>query len=146
MYARSYCLTSASTRLRVSQGGFGSRPEKNMLYSASSRFNSASSRVKSRSISLGGTSLPGYARDEEPDERQPQLPRVRHRPIVNQHLRRLVAPDDFEHLAQPLGVGWPEAHAIAVARAAARFATFGRAARQLERARNRARRAAGTRA
>ena len=40
-----------STRLRVSHGGRGSRPAKNMLYSASRRFNSASSTFSSRSIS-----------------------------------------------------------------------------------------------
>ena len=46
----------ASTRLRVSQGGFGSRPAKNMLYSASSCLRAASRRCMSRSISLmGGT-------------------------------------------------------------------------------------------
>src|SRR5262249_25473966 len=50
------CLTSASTRARVSHGGFGSRPEKNMLYSASSCLRSASSRVRSRSRVDGGTS------------------------------------------------------------------------------------------
>src|SRR4029450_7238515 len=50
MYARSYCFTIAVTRLRVSHGGLDRRPEKYMLYSASSRFSSASSRCKSRSI------------------------------------------------------------------------------------------------
>ena len=52
--------------------------------------------------------ITGLPLDEEPDERQPQLPRVGHRPIVNQHLGRVGAPDDLEHLAQPLGVGRPE--------------------------------------
>ena len=54
MWARSICLTSASTRLRVSQGGLGSRPAKNMLYSASSCLRSASSRCSSRSRPDGG--------------------------------------------------------------------------------------------
>ena len=45
----------ASTRARVSHGGRGSRPAKNMLYSASSRFSSASSVWISRSISEGGS-------------------------------------------------------------------------------------------
>src|SRR5688572_24816908 len=49
---RSIRLTIASTRPRVSQGGLGSRPAKNMLYSASSRFSSASSTCSSRSISV----------------------------------------------------------------------------------------------
>ena len=86
MWARSYCLTSASTRLRVSQGGFGSRPEKNMLYSASSRLSSASSRVRSRSISLGATGFP-LPLNEKPDERQPEL-RARTAPADRQSALR----------------------------------------------------------
>src|SRR5438128_153720 len=57
MDVRSMRLTIVWTADRVSHGGRGSRPEKNMLYSASSRFSSASSSASSRSIAdaSGGT-------------------------------------------------------------------------------------------
>ena len=68
----------------------GSRPAKNMLCSASSCLRSASSRVRSRSmVAKGHRRLP---RDEEPDERQPELARVRHRPIVDEDLGRRPTP------------------------------------------------------
>src|SRR5688572_19490235 len=58
MWARSYRLTMARTRLRVSQGGLGRRPAKYMLYSASSCLRADSRRCMSRSISLmGGTAI-----------------------------------------------------------------------------------------
>ena len=61
MCPRSHRLTIASTRLRVSQGGRGARPEKNMLYSASSLLSSASSVCRSRWISdCSGISVPSF--------------------------------------------------------------------------------------
>ena len=53
MWVRSRRLTVASTRARVSHGGRGSRPEKYMLYSASSRLMSASRAVSWLLISTG---------------------------------------------------------------------------------------------
>ena len=49
----------ASTRARVSHGGFGNRPAKNMLYSASSCFSSPSRRRRSRSRSWAATGVSG---------------------------------------------------------------------------------------
>ena len=89
MWARSNCLTSASTRPRVSHGGFGSRPRRTCCIrprAASDRLRGAAGRV--RSLMIGHDTLPG---DEEPDERQPQLAGVRHRPVVDQHLGRVRA-------------------------------------------------------
>src|SRR5262245_57820840 len=111
MNARSNCFTSASTRARVSHGGFGSRPAKNMLYSASSCFSSASRRVSSLSILGGGTTSPG---NQEPDERQPQLARVRDRPIVDEHFGRVRAADDLEDVAQPRRFLRPEPRAVSM--------------------------------
>src|SRR3954465_15388345 len=98
MWPRSSRFTSASTRPRVSHGGLGSRPAKNMLYSASSCLRSASRRVRSRSMVEGATTLP---RDQEPDERQPQLARVRPRPIVDENLGGVGAADDLKEIAEP---------------------------------------------
>src|SRR2546427_6881776 len=107
MYARSYCLTSASTRLRVSHGGLGRRPEKYMLYSASRRLRSTSSCWRPRSISVGSvTRLPER---QEPDERQPQLSREWQRPIVDEHLGVVGRFHDREELAELHRVAGPEA-------------------------------------
>src|SRR6186997_2113627 len=133
MCDRSYFLTSASTRFRVSQGGLGSRPAKNMLYSASSCFIWASRCCRSRSTALGsGTAL---SVDEEVQQRQPQFARVRHRPIVDQHFGVVRRTDDFEQVAELRGVSRPEPGAVAERGAAAGLAKFGRVARHLERAR-----------
>src|SRR6267142_4205113 len=113
MNARSYCLTSASTRARVSHGGLGSRPEKNMLYSASSRFISASSRIKSRSTVPGSaTSVVHVPGDQKPHQRQPQLARERHRPIVDEHVRGVRAAHDVEQVAEGNGIAGPETGAV----------------------------------
>src|SRR5581483_5557566 len=98
MYARSNFFTIASTRARVSHGGFAARPEKNMLYSASRRFSSDSSRCRSRSVSVGGgTPLP---RNQEPDEREPQLARMGDGPIVDEDLGAVVAADQLKQIAE----------------------------------------------
>src|SRR5438477_4998516 len=57
MWRLSSRRTIAVTRPRVSHGGRGRRPAKNMLYSASSRFSSPSSTASSRStpIEISGT-------------------------------------------------------------------------------------------
>jgi hypothetical protein len=47
----------SATRLRVSHGGFGSRPEKYMLYSASRRLRSTSSCCRSRSTALRSSTV-----------------------------------------------------------------------------------------
>ena len=141
MWARSYCLTSESTRLRVSQGGLGSGPEKNMLYSASSRLSSDSSRMQ---IAFDLARRHSYRVNEKPDERQPELPRVRHGPIVNQHLGGVGAPHDLEHLAQPLGVGRQKSRRGSDGRRRFRFrGTRLPRARGRARARTRARSSAG---
>src|SRR3954449_9705918 len=98
MCARSNCLTIASTRLRVSHGGFGSRPAKNMLYSASSRLISLASRCRSRSMVVGSATC--LLVNEEVEQRQPELPRVGHRAIVDQDFRIVRRPDNFEQVAQ----------------------------------------------
>src|SRR5712664_2600377 len=131
MYARSYCLTIASTRLRVSHGGFGSRPAKNMLYSASSCFSSTSRRFRSFSILGGGTIH--SPRNEEPDERQPQLARIGHGTIVDENFGRGRSADDLEEIAEARRVARPEARAIALRGATARLAKLRRAARDVER-------------
>ena len=55
-------------------------------------------------------------RNQEPDQRQPQLARVRHRPIVDQHFGGVGAADDLKQIAQRRGVARPEARAVAQAR------------------------------
>src|SRR5436190_10024545 len=133
MYPRSYCFTIAWTRLRVSHGGFGSRPAKNMLYSASSCLRPASSRCSSRSVSLiGGTAV--SAMQEEPDQRQPQRARVRHRPVVNQHFGQIRSPDQFEQSLQLRRIGGEEARAIPVRGTRSDLAVLRRRTRQLQRA------------
>src|SRR3954471_17650847 len=103
---------SAATRLRVPHGGLGSRPAKYMLYSASSLFSSDSSRFRSRSVSeAGGTG--DSPPQQEPDQRQPQLAGVGHRPVVDQHLGRIRGADDLKQLAQADRLARPEAPAIA---------------------------------
>src|SRR5579872_7443241 len=111
MYPRSNFLTIDSTCARVSQGGVGIRPAKNMLYSASSFFSSTSSCMSSRSILVGAaTMLPG---DEQPHERQPELPGIGHGAIVDQHFGVVGWPDNREQIAQPGGIRGPEPRAIA---------------------------------
>src|SRR5579884_3257185 len=131
MYARSIILTTFSTRARVSHGGFGSRPEKYMLYSASSCRRSASSRCSSCSMDAA---IP-LSRDEQPDERQPQFARERDRSIVDEHVGGVGRTDDLEQIAQPRGVARPEPRPVAVRGTAAHLAELGRRARDLERAR-----------
>src|SRR6185503_14147227 len=55
--------------------------------------------------------------DQEPDERQPQLARVRHRPIVDEHVGGVGAADNLEQIAQLDRVARPEAGASSSARA-----------------------------
>src|SRR5438309_1405398 len=106
MYERSNFLTMASTCARVSQGGVGSRPAKNMLYSASSFFSPDSSNWSSRSVLVGAATM--LPHDQQPHERQPQLTRVRHRPVVDEDFRRMGRTDDREQVAQAASVGRPE--------------------------------------
>src|SRR3989442_15167834 len=102
-----------------------------MLYSASRRFSSTSRRCRSRSMSVGsGTALPA---DQEPDQREPQLARVRHGAIVDEDLGVVQRPDDLEQVAQPRGVARPEARAIARGGAAPGLTEFRRAPRDVER-------------
>src|SRR4051794_11500887 len=105
-----------------------------MLYSASSRFSSTSRRCRSRSVWEGSGTI-ASPRNQEPDERQPQLARERHRAIVDEHLGRIVAADDLEQVAQPGGVARPEARAIASRRVVATLSKFGGLLRQLQRSR-----------
>ena len=91
----------------------------------------------------GHTALPG---NEEPDERQPQLARVRHRPIVDRALRsRPSAPTISKQIAQPRRVARPESRAVATRGARPGLAELGRRARELERAREVRRRRASER-
>src|SRR5215208_3817556 len=55
-------LTIACTRERVSHGGRGSRPAKNILYSASRRFSSASSSERSCETPLSTSVRPDQER------------------------------------------------------------------------------------
>ena len=111
MCARSNCLTIASTRLRVSHGGFGSRPAKNMLYSASSCFISALEPLQIAFDCGGsGTCLP---LDEEVQQRQPELPRIGHRADRRSAPRCRERTDDFEQVAQPRRIARPETGAVA---------------------------------
>src|SRR5579872_795286 len=98
---RSHCLIIDSTRCRVSHGGFGSRPEKYMLYSASSRFSSASIRGstfgRSFGVFWGGCcfAMP-LAGNQQPNEWKPQLACVGDGAIVDENFRVRRAPDDSE--------------------------------------------------
>src|SRR5436309_16047290 len=125
---------SDSTRLLVSHGGFARLPAKYMLYSASSRFSSVSRRCRPLSILVGSATLflPG---NEEPHQRQPQLARVRHGTIVDQHVGRIRGSHDFEQIAQPGGVPGPEAGTVAERGAAAGLTKLRRVARDFEGAR-----------
>ena len=120
------------------------RPAKNMLYSASSRFSSASSRLQV--LLHAGRACRRLPRDEEPDERQPQVARVRHRPIVDEHLgvvrRRRRSGNRSRSLAASLR---PEPRAVAAVSAGARSrGTQPTRARERERlARTAGRRASG---
>src|ERR1700724_1384407 len=99
MWPRSSCLTIASTRARVSHGGLGSRPAKNMLYSASSCRNSTSNRFKSRSISVGSFTRRS-PRNQKPDKWQPELPGVGHGAVVDEHFGRVARSDDLKQVPQ----------------------------------------------
>src|ERR1700732_1416657 len=99
MWPRSSCFTSASTRARVSHGGLASRPAKNMLDSASSCLSSTSNRFSSRSISVGSFTS-GSPWNQKPDKGQPELPRVGHGAIVDQHLGRVARSNDLEQVSQ----------------------------------------------
>src|SRR3954465_15668387 len=133
MCARSNCLTIASTRLRVSHGGFGSRRAKNLFYWASTRLISLSSRCRSRSTVVGWATC--LLVNEEVEQRQPELPRIGHRAIVDEDLRVVRRPDDFEQAAQPRRAARPETGAVPVRSAAAGLAKLGRIAREFQRAR-----------
>jgi hypothetical protein len=80
--------------------------------------------------------LPG---NEKPDQRQPQLAGVRHRPIVDEDLGRVRGTDNFEQLPQTGGVRRPESRAIAPRSASSSLAKLGRRAREFERSRERGR-------
>ena len=90
----------ASTRLRVSHGGLGSRPAKNMLYSASSWLDRRLEALHVAFDFADGRHGVISAWKQEPHEREPQLARVGHGPIVNQHFGLIRRPDDFEQFAQ----------------------------------------------
>ena len=82
--------------------------------------------------------------DQEPDQRQPQLARVRHRPIVDEHVGRVEAPDDLEQVAQLDGVLRIEPRAVPQRRARrAPRGTRPRRAPAPARARSRPRRTSG---
>src|SRR5687768_15482358 len=97
MRRRSQRLSVASTRLRVSHGGRGSRPAKNMLYSASSCLRSEASWFRSFWMSGSDT---WWSPDQHPQQREPQFPGVRHRFVVDEHVGRIEVPDDFEEIFQ----------------------------------------------
>src|SRR5262245_24505717 len=97
-----------------------------MLYSASSRFSSPSSFVSSRAISLDATGCSGpVARDQQPDQRKPELARERDRPVVDEHLREIRRSDDFEQIAQFSGLARPEARPVPVTLPGSRFPKLG---------------------
>src|SRR6188508_1228148 len=104
-------LTSAATRARVSHGGRGSRPAKNMLNSASSRRISASRMIISRSKSDFG--FWKSAKQMEPEQRQPQLFRIGHGPIVDQHFTVRHRPDQLEEIAERVRVAREKPRPIA---------------------------------
>ena len=64
--------------------------------------------------------------DQEPHQRQPQLARVRQRPIVDEDFAGVQTPDDLEQRAQPERVGRIEARAMAERGAAPDLAVLGR--------------------
>jgi cold shock protein len=123
-----------STRARVSQGGRGSRPAKNIVYSPSSRRSSAASVCRSRSMSNGSVTihLPGQ---EEPRQGQPQLARKRQGTIVDQDLAAGLAAHEREEVAHPHRVGRVEPRTDAKRRPLADLTAFGRGAGQVERPR-----------
>ena len=135
----------AATRLRVSHGGRGRRPAKNMLYSASSCFSPAASSCRSfwMSVSSGIDGSP----NQKPDQRQPQLARVRHGLVVDQDVGRVEAADELEQVAQRDRVLRIETGAVAqpIAAADARGTRRTRAPSPRP-ARSRRRRTPGTRA
>ena len=73
--------------------------------------------------------------DQKPDERQPQLPRVGNRPVVDQHVGRVEAADDGEEVAQRDGVLRIEARAMAQRGAGAERRDSRRSARAIASAR-----------
>src|ERR1043166_1971012 len=119
MEPRSYRLTSASTALRVSHGGFGRRPAKNMLYCASRFFRFVSSFCKSRSTSQTccwrgwGVLAPAAGRvEEQVHERNPQRAAVRHVLAVHDDLRLVRSADDGKHVAQTVRIADAEVRAL----------------------------------
>src|SRR3954462_13556486 len=98
-----------------------------MLYSASSCLSPAARACRSfwTSVSSAMARLP----DQEPDQRQPQLARVRLGTIVDQHLGRIEAADDGEQIAERLRIFGTEAGAVAQPRAFAECSIFRRRAR-----------------
>src|SRR5258705_3751743 len=146
MYPRSHFFTSAATRFRVSHGGRGSRPEKNMLYSASSCLSPAArvNRSFCTSVSSGMTnvyssqfavcSLRSAVRStsQEPNERQPEFPCIRNGSIVDQHVGCVEPADEAEEVAQVDGVLRVEPGAVAQPIAGAHLAVIGGRARHLQ--------------
>src|SRR4051812_31891284 len=113
MNPRSKRFTIASTALRVSHGGFGSRPEKNMLYCASRFLRPVSSFCRSRSTSETCLDTAPSGVDEEVHERHPQLARIRHGLPVHEDLGIGGAADDIEDVAKAASVGNQELRPIA---------------------------------
>src|SRR5262249_25596294 len=70
--------------------------------------------------------------NQEPHERQPQLPRIGERAIVNQHLGRIRRSDDLEQIAETGGVNRPEPRSMTEGGPGAHFTVFGRGARNLQ--------------
>src|SRR5947207_5733352 len=133
---------SAATRLRVSHGGRGSRSEKNWLYSASSCLRPAESVCKSFWTSVSSaTAITRSARcrvlgvpssDQKPEERQPEFASVRHRLVVNQHVRRVEAPDEVEEITKRDDILRKEPRAVTATIAGADLAVLGGGARHLD--------------
>ena len=71
---------------------------------------------------------------QEPHERQPQLARERHRPVIDQHFGGVGGADDLEQIAQLRRVGRQEPRPVSQGCAGTRFAELGGGARQIERA------------
>ena len=85
--------------------------------------------------------------NQKPDQRQPQLARVRQRPVVDEDVAGIAAADELEERPQLQRVAGIEPRAMAEAVAAADLAVLGRGARQFDaRGRNRARRTRENRA
>src|SRR5262245_61447450 len=94
-----------------------------MLYSASRRFSSASSRCRSCSRLGAGTAL---EQNQKPDEWQPRLARERNRTIVDEHLGRVRHLYDLEQIAELQRIARPEPRAVAPGVARSGLAVLGR--------------------